>query len=89
MSPANITSAPAKLTEDGVIQIIADALDLPAGKLDRNSKAVDVPEWDSMGILSILSALDREGVKCDIGNADSLQSVHGVLQTFRAAERID
>lgn len=88
MSTANMTSAPARLTEDAVLQIIAEALDLPAGKLDRNSKAADVPEWDSMGILSILSALDREGVKCDIGNTDSLQSVQGILQAFRAVGRI-
>lgn len=88
MSTAKVNLLSEQLTEIEVIQLIAEALDLPASKLDRTSKSVDVPEWDSMGILGILSVLDREGIKCDIGNAESLTSVEGVLETCRRAGRL-
>ena len=83
MSTSNASSNPGKLSADGVIQ-----LDIPASKLTESSQAADVPEWDSMGILSILSVLDREGVKCDIGNTEALQSVRGVLEVFQSAGRL-
>ena len=88
MSTSNASSNPGKLSADGVIQLIAEALDIPASKLTESSQAADVPEWDSMGILSILSVLDREGVKCDIGNTEALQSVRGVLGVFQSAGRL-
>jgi acyl carrier protein len=87
MSTVNARSLSGKFSEADVIQFIAEALDVPASKLNEKSTAADVPEWDSMGILGILSALDRAEVKCDIGNADSLQSVRGVLEVFRSAGR--
>ena len=88
MSTSNAGSNPGKLSAEGVIQLIAEALDVPAAKLNETSRAADVPEWDSMGILSILSALDREGVKCDMGNTEALQSVQGVLDVFSSAGRL-
>lgn len=80
-------SANSKMTEGSVIQLIAEALETSPNKLNAATKAKDVPEWDSMGMLSILSSLDREGIKCDIGNTDSLQSVKGVVEVVRSAGR--
>ena len=88
MSTSNASSNPGKLSAEGVIRLIAEALDVPASKLSETSRASDVPEWDSMGILSILSVLDREGVKCDIGNTEALQSVEGVIKVFHSAGRL-
>jgi acyl carrier protein len=79
---------PGTLSAHDVILLIAEALDLPASKLNESSRANDVPEWDSMGILTILTILDREGVKCDMGNTEALQSVKGIMDVFRAAGRI-
>ncbi|WP_373650427.1 MULTISPECIES: hypothetical protein [unclassified Schlesneria] len=88
MSTANTSSVAEKFTESEVIGLVAEALDVPASTLNSASKAVDVPEWDSMGILGILSVLDREGIKCDIGNTESLQSIAGILETCRSAGRL-
>jgi len=88
MSTSNASSNPGKLSANGVIQLIAEALDIPASKLNETSRSQDFPEWDSMGILTILTVLDREGVKCDMGNAEALQSVRGVLEVFRSAGRL-
>ena len=88
MSTSNAGSNPGKLSSEGVIQLIAEALDITPSKLNETSRASDVTEWDSMGILSILSVLDREGVKCDMGNTEELQSVQGVLNVFRSAGKL-
>ena len=87
MATANISTVDTRVTEQHVIQVIADALDVPPSRLTLTTKASDIPEWDSMGMLSILSSLDREGVKCDIGNSESLQTVKGVIEAFRVARR--
>lgn len=89
MATANVSTAPTRVTEQHAIQLIADALDVPASRLTLATKASDIPEWDSMGILSILSSLDREGVKCDIGNSESLQTVKGVIEAFRSAGKLE
>ena len=89
MSMANVSLATGKKSESDVIAIIADALDVPATKLNPNTKSADIGEWDSMGILSILSSLDREGIKLDIGDAESLQSVKGVLEVFQSAGKLE
>lgn len=89
MATANVSIAPGKVTQQYVLQVIADALDVPASRLNLTTKSSDISEWDSMGILSILSSLDREGVKCDIGKSESLQTVKGVLEAFRSAGKLE
>lgn len=89
MSTANLSSGTGKVATQKVLELIADALDVPASKLNLTTKSSEIPEWDSMGILSILSTLDREGVKCDIGNSESLQTVKGVMDAFRAAGKLE
>jgi len=89
MSTSNAGSNPEKLTAEGIILLIAEALDVPASKLNETSQAIDVSEWDSMGILTILTVLDREGVKCDMGNTEALQSMKGIIDVFRTAGRLE
>ncbi len=89
MSTSNAASNSEKLSAQGVIQLIAEALEIPATKLNATSRSHDFPEWDSMGILTILTVLDREGVKCDFGNTEALQSVQGVTEIVRLAGRLD
>ena len=89
MSTPNAGPNSEKLSSQDVIFLIAEALDLPASKLNETSQAIDVAEWDSMGILTILTVLDREGVKCDMGNTEALQSAKGIIEIFRAAGRLE
>ena len=89
MSTLGDPSSSKKLSVQGVIQLIAEALDIPAAKLNATSRSQDFPEWDSMGILTILTVLDREGVKCDFGNTEALQSVQGVTEIFRSAGKLE
>ena len=83
----NIASA-TQLTQDEVIQRVAEALGVPPSRLNAESAAGDLVEWDSMGILSILTAVGREGVAFDPNDITAFQSMDGVLELFRAAGRL-
>ena len=88
MSTDAVSSTSGTLTEAQVIQLIGRALDVSPGNLAMTTKASDVPEWDSMGTLSILAALDRERIACETGNTAALQTVQGVIDVVRIAGRL-
>jgi acyl carrier protein len=73
------------MTEQQVIDLIADALQIAPGKLLPDSTADDFIEWDSMGKLVLLSLLDRQGIAFSPDDAECLNSVQGILSIFRAA----
>jgi len=76
------------MTEQDVITLVASALSLAPEKVAADSIAGDFPEWDSMGMLMIVTLLDREGVRFDPGDTAALQSVQGVLAACRSAGRL-
>jgi acyl carrier protein len=88
MSTAAASSSTKMLSEELVIQLIGQALDVSPRNITLATKSNDIPEWDSMGILSILAALDRAQIACDMGNAAALQTVTGVVEVVRAAGRL-
>ena len=45
------------INQEQIIKVIADALGVNEKNININSKSSEIPEWDSLGHLSILSAL--------------------------------
>ncbi len=45
---------------DNIFKIIEEALELSKGSININSSQENVENWDSLGQLSILSALDEQ-----------------------------
>jgi acyl carrier protein len=89
MSVNAAMSSRASLTEEQVLELVASALGVPRTALNSDSTSEELAaEWDSMGMLALLTALDREGVQLDPGNIQLVQSVSGVLAAFRAAGRL-
>ena len=76
-------------TQDEVFRLVADALGLRPHQLSGSSVAQDFSEWDSMGTLAILAAVSRDGVKLEIGEAASLQSMEGILGLYRSTGRLE
>ena len=73
------------MTEQQVLAVVADALDVPCARLHRSSVAADFAEWDSMGTLAILTALAHHGVSIEPWKVDKLQSVDGILSEVLTA----
>ena len=83
---ATVTEFQGRLTQDQVIELVAEALGVSPRSLHRDSKADDFVEWDSMGTLVVLAALNREGITFEAGDLIALQSVQGILAAFRGGE---
>ena len=48
------------VSEEEVTKIVAGALGIDNKAVSKNSKMADFPEWDSLGHLTILAALEDE-----------------------------
>ena len=71
--------------EQRVIEIIQKALELKDKALTLESKMTEVQEWDSLGHLSILSALDKsfDGQVAPIKEMATADSVSKILRTMK------
>tara|TARA_A100001015_G_C14912422_1_gene681007 strand:- start:444 stop:677 length:234 start_codon:yes stop_codon:yes gene_type:complete len=68
------------ITEERLIEIVTEALDLDEGTVTIETQAGDVAEWDSLGHLSILQALqdklDEDYIESEsIAGATSLKEI--------------
>jgi hypothetical protein len=75
-----------KLTKQELISLIEDALEIESGSLDENSVSEDIDEWDSLGHLNFLIALDtrcngKAGEISELATASSLSEILTILET--------
>ncbi len=49
-----------KITLEDLLKIIAKSLNIKVSKINIKTKDTDLEEWDSLGQLSIISALDKK-----------------------------
>lgn len=68
-----------------VADIIAEALKLPAGQVTGDDSVQTIEQWDSLGHLNILIALDREfsgqvGKITELAKATSVRKIVDILQ---------
>ena len=89
MPSVNAGSIAEKMTQAEVFEFVADALGIPCDGLSSGTLAADIPEWDSIGFMSLLLELDQAGVECDMGDTGALQSMEGILGLFRAAGKLE
>lgn len=74
-----------------LISLIAESLEVDEADIDENASNETIEEWDSLGHLSILSALDdlTDGKASESdGLADSL-SLNDLIKTLSAAGLIN
>jgi len=74
-----------KISEKGVIGVIQNALELEETNLTIDSSAEDTEEWDSLGHLGILVALDelfdgKVGGIDEMATADSIRKILEILK---------
>ena len=49
-----------KKSLDAIIEIVSKSLNIPKKKITEKTKLSSIEEWDSLGILSVMSALDKK-----------------------------
>jgi acyl carrier protein len=76
------------MKECEAIGLVADALGVAPERVTPGSKAEDFQEWDSMGMLAIVVALQQHGIQLDPGEATELKSVDGILSLLRTTGKL-
>jgi len=75
-----------KLQKEELISIIEVALEIESGTLDENSLSENIEEWDSLGHLNVLIALDTRcdgaaGGISELATAASLNEIIDILKS--------
>jgi acyl carrier protein len=74
-----------KITQPEVIEIMEKALEMKSGLLNETTRSEEVENWDSLGQLSILVALDKlfDGKIANLtqmAEADSMPKILDILK---------
>jgi len=74
-----------KILQSDVMVVIEKALEMKSGLLTESTRAEEVNNWDSLGQLSILAALDKlfDGKIAnitDMAEADSMPKILNILR---------
>ena len=74
-----------KFTEEEVLKIIEEALKLEKGVININSNPNNVSEWDSLGHLNILMALDKrlDGKASGLSELAKAMSVKKIISVLK------
>ena len=67
------------------LTLIEGALDAKAGSIQMNMRLENIPEWDSLGALSVLAAMDSHfGVSLEAGVIADCQTVEELAALVNA-----
>ena len=79
-----------KITKDDLISMIANALDAD-DVITLDSSMDNIPEWDSLGHLSILTSLDEatEGKASSLSQLGDSTSVNAIISVLGNENLID
>ncbi len=68
------------MTNQEIMQIIADSLDVETDELSAETELRDLDSWDSLAVLALIAALDE---KCNkIVNATEIKKYNTVGELF-------
>jgi acyl carrier protein len=72
------------MTDEEAIKWFADLFGLPTSSLSTATTRSDIPTWDSLGVLTLMAALDETfNLVVDDATMRSLQGVGDVLGLLR------
>lgn len=79
-----------KITNEELITLITDALDAD-DTITLDSSMDNIPEWDSLGHLSILTSLDQatEGKASGVSDLGDTSSVKEIISILKSENLID
>ena len=75
-------------TKEKVIAIISEALEAEEGSITLNTKSSDLPEWDSLGHLLILSKISEE-IGDQFNESQELASSSSVKEIFDCLNKVN
>lgn len=73
------------MTENDLIEIVANSLSVPRENININTNSQNLEEWDSLGHLTILTAIDKatDGKASEIETLASSTSLSEILEILK------
>ena len=66
--------------KEKVIEIIANELKLPLGKVNHETSIHNTPQWDSLALINIISKLEETlKIEIDLEDAEKMVCVDSIL----------
>ena len=76
-------------TEERVIKIIAEAIEVESNKIDEDTAIGDFPNWDSLGQLVIITSLEKEfDIKFDPEDIMDLEDVGDMISAIEEYKKV-
>ncbi|MET0356856.1 MAG: acyl carrier protein [Cellvibrio sp.] len=74
------------ITSPALLNLVEDLLNVEAGSLTIETRLVNVPAWDSMGILLLMAEMDeRFGITMNEAALANLKSTADIVDVVRRA----
>jgi len=71
---------------DEALNWLSEVFEEPAGRISAATKRDEIPGWDSLGVLSLIAALDeRFNLQVPEKEIEGLQSIDDILAILRRA----
>jgi acyl carrier protein len=86
---APVNSSARMMTHDEALAWIAEMFEEPTANIVSSRRRSDIPAWDSLGQLLLMSALDQQfGIRLTPGELSSLASVQDILNILGQHQRL-
>jgi acyl carrier protein len=70
-----------KIDNELVLKIISKALNIPQKKITEKTKLASFEEWDSLGMLTVMSAIDKKiKGKVDINSFEKVKNIEDIVK---------
>jgi acyl carrier protein len=70
-----------KVDKELVLKIISKALNIPQQKITEKTKLASFEEWDSLGMLTVMSAIDKKiKGKVDINSFEKVKNIEDIVK---------
>ena len=70
-----------KIDKELVLKIISKALNIPQQKITEKTKLASFEEWDSLGMLTVMSAIDKKiKGKVDINSFEKVKNIEDIVK---------
>jgi acyl carrier protein len=79
------------MDESKIFSLVAEALGVDVSVVNKDTLQTDLPEWDSLGHLAVLQALDStlEGGVGELDGIGTVKSIAALLSILRDAGRVN
>ncbi len=83
------SASPIIMSQQETLAWIAQLFEVPTDKVTSETDRIDIPAWDSLGVLVLMAGLDTDfGVILSDDEVSSMNKVNDILEILRARGKV-